>query len=85
MTTKDAAASIGMKPSDLTGFVKKHGFDVERVGRTYLWTEKILERVNWFASTIADGRCVNCGGLWDRHDPQGKMDDAPPAAPETGE
>ncbi len=68
-TTAQAAAELGMKPGELTAFVKKHEIEVPRLGKMYLWTERVVEHVGEWARYIKDGRCVHCTRLWDRPEP----------------
>ena len=78
LTTKEAAEKCGMKPSELTTFVKKHGVYVERHGMAYLWTTRDAEIVIELATAFANGLCIHCGESWDR--PRSKAT-AEPAAP----
>ena len=80
-TTKEAAEHVGMKPGELTGFVTKHGIEVPRLGRTYLWTRDVLDTVTMYGLRIAAGLCVHCEKPWNR---PSRLDATPPA-PEPSE
>ena len=68
LSTKDAAANVGMKPNELTDFVKKHAVDVPRIGRTYLWTPEVLTSIRHLFDSVQNKCCIHCGRLWDRPD-----------------
>ena len=66
LTTKQAAEVAGLKPNELTDLVRKHGIEVQRVGRTYLWTEQIAKNAKRLHETVKGGCCIHCGKPWDR-------------------
>ena len=65
MTTKSAALMCGMKPGELTSFVKKHAVPIERLGKAYLWTHEDTDTVKKLATAFAEGRCIHCGKYYD--------------------
>ena len=65
MTTKKAAEAIGIKPGELTAFVKKHGINVPRLGKTYLWTPGVEKEVRRIWLAVQENKCIHCGEWWD--------------------
>ena len=76
MTTKAAALMCGMKPGELTSFVKKYAVPVERLGKAYLWTHGDTDTVQKLATAFKGGECIHCGKPWDRPEQEEGAQDA---------
>ena len=77
LTTKDAAKVANLKPNELTDTVRKYGIEVERVGKTYLWTTVVAMHAAKIHGKVKRGECIHCGKPWNMADAEILATDEP--------
>ena len=78
-TTEQAAAELGVTPSQLRGTIAKYGCEVPKFGNTLIFTKEAIDVLRTLLDRVKDGGCPKCG--WK---PPSKAAETSPA-PETTE